>query len=67
MVAVEITRVIREEPKEELKESDLEKEVEINLTETETIWILDLPGTCISVESDEAEIIKDQNARYAEV
>ena len=66
-MCTEITRVIREEPKEVLQESDLDKEVEINLSETDTIWILDLPGICVNLDSDEAELIKAQNTRYAEV
>ena len=66
-VLTEITRVIREEPKEELTEHDLEKVHDITLTETDTIWILDIPGVCVSLESEEAEEIKEQNERYAEV
>ena len=48
-------------------EEDLEKTVDIDLTETETIWLLDMPGVCVSLESEEAAAIREQNARYSEV
>ncbi|WAR24226.1 DNAI4-like protein [Mya arenaria] len=44
----------REEVKEDLTEDDLEKIIDLTLTETETIWLLDMPGVCVSLESEEA-------------
>lgn len=52
---------------EELNENDLEKIVDIQLTETDTIWLLDLTGVCVSNESDESALVREQNARYHEV
>ncbi|KAK2155931.1 hypothetical protein LSH36_226g00003 [Paralvinella palmiformis] len=57
----------REEVIEDLMEEDLEKTVDIDLTETETIWLLDMPGVCVSLESEEAAAIREQNARYSEL
>ena len=57
----------REEVTEELSSSDLAKVIEINLTETDTIWLLDMSGVCVSAESDEATLVKEQNDRYTEV
>ncbi|XP_074640566.1 dynein axonemal intermediate chain 4-like [Tubulanus polymorphus] len=57
----------REDTKEVLTESDLEKSVDVHLSETETIWLLDMPGTCVSLESDEATAIKTKNEQYQEL
>ena len=53
--------------KEILTELDLEKAVDLTLTETETIWLLDMPGVCCSTESEEAAALKQNNERYQEV
>lgn len=45
----------QEEIKEELTEAGLDRRVDIYLTETETIWILDLPAVVMSTESEDAE------------
>ena len=50
-----------------LTEEDLEKIVDIKLSETETIWLLDMPGVCVSLESKEAEEVKEKNHQYQEV
>ena len=63
----EITRVIREEPREQLSESDLEKIVDITLTETETIWMIEIPGIVVSSEDANAQEISEKNSRYKEV
>lgn len=57
----------REDIKEDLKEEDLDKIVDLTLTETETIWLLDMPGVCVSTESDEAAIVTKKNTAYQEV
>ena len=67
IVCTEITRVIREEPREQLSESDLEKIVDITLTETETIWMIEIPGIVVSSEDANAQEISEKNSRYKEV
>ena len=57
----------REEIVEDLTEEDLEKQISIDLSETDTIWLLDMPGVCVSLESEEAVSIREENARYTEV
>jgi len=47
-------QVRREEIKEQLTEEDLDKRVDIYLTETETLRMLDLPPVVVSVESEDA-------------
>lgn len=44
-----------------------ENMIEIELTETETIWLLDMPAVMVSVESEEAEMIKRRNQTYTEL
>lgn len=53
--------------KETLTEDDLDKVVNLTLTETETIWLLDMPGTSVSNEAEEAAKIKKRNEEYQEV
>ena len=53
--------------KEVLTEGDLDKVVSIQLTETDTIRMLDLPAICLSAESDEAVKVKERNEKYKEV
>ncbi|XP_062586196.1 dynein axonemal intermediate chain 4-like isoform X1 [Saccostrea cucullata] len=57
----------REEVKETLTDADLEKIVDLTLTETETIWLLDMPGTSVSTESEEAAGVKKRNEEYLEL
>ena len=57
----------REEVTEDLTDSDLEKLISIDLIETETMWLLDMPGVCVANDSEEAPLIQEQNARYREV
>lgn len=60
-------RTKQQDVKEELTEDDLEKEVAINLTETDTIWLLDIPSVCVSTEAEEAKEVAEQNDRYQEL
>ena len=62
-----LSTVVRQDVKEDLTEDDLEKTVTFNLTETETIWLLDMPGVCISTESEEAAVVHQNNERYQDV
>lgn len=51
-------QVRREEMLEQLTKHDLEKAVDILLTETETIWIFNMPTAMISSESEEADDVR---------
>ena len=35
--------------------------------ETETIWILDIPSTCVALDSEEAQLVQKRNEEYQEV
>uniref|UniRef100_A0A8C5KHA4 Dynein axonemal intermediate chain 4 n=1 Tax=Jaculus jaculus TaxID=51337 RepID=A0A8C5KHA4_JACJA len=54
-------RVMKATPEIIITKEDLEKNIEIILTETETLRFFDLPTVMISVESEEAEKITNQN------
>ncbi|NXP15339.1 WDR78 protein, partial [Thinocorus orbignyianus] len=56
-----------EEVREELTKEDLERSVDLYLTETETIWMLDMPSVVVSVESEEAGRILERNKIYADI
>ncbi|XP_004431634.1 PREDICTED: WD repeat-containing protein 78 [Ceratotherium simum simum] len=56
-------RVIRATPGKIAKE-DLEKTIEIILTETETLTLFNLPTVMLSVESEEAEKVSQRNKNY---
>lgn len=45
---------VRQEEIKEWTNEDLDRRVDIYLTETETIWILDMPSVVVSVESEDA-------------
>uniref|UniRef100_A0A8C2TV30 Dynein axonemal intermediate chain 4 n=1 Tax=Coturnix japonica TaxID=93934 RepID=A0A8C2TV30_COTJA len=60
-------QVRQEEIKEQLTEEDLDKRVDIYLTETETLWMLDLSPLLMSVESEDAARVEERNKIYAEV
>ncbi|GAB0193266.1 dynein axonemal intermediate chain 4 [Grus japonensis] len=60
-------QVRREEIKEELTKEDLDRRVDIYLTETETIWILDMPSVVVSVESEDASRVLERNRIYVDV
>lgn len=60
-------QVRREEVPEQLTKQDLEKNVNIYLTETDMIWLFDIPTVFISTESEEAETVKKKNAAYTEL
>ena len=33
--------------------------MEITLSETDTMWMLDIPGICVDLESEEAHVIQN--------
>ncbi|XP_056315050.1 dynein axonemal intermediate chain 4 [Danio aesculapii] len=57
----------REEPKEQVQDNILDSTVDCYLTETETIWLLDIPAVSVSVESEDAEAVKERNNAYIEL
>lgn len=57
-------RVMRTAPGKIITKEDLEKTVEIILTETETMNFLNLPTVMFSVESEEAEKVSQRNKNY---
>ncbi|KAL1776590.1 WD repeat-containing protein 78 [Sigmodon hispidus] len=57
-------RVLRTTPETAITKEDLEKNIEIVLTETKTLRFFDLPTVMFSVESEEAEKIIEKNKNY---
>jgi len=51
----------------QLTQQDLMREVCVKLSETDTMWILDMPSICLTSDSDEALEIARRNKRYEEV
>ncbi|KAG8540408.1 hypothetical protein GDO81_019351, partial [Engystomops pustulosus] len=54
---------IREQPKEE----DLDKPVNVFLTETDTIWLLEIPAAVISSDDPQAESVNLRNESYKDL
>ena len=50
-----------------LTATDLEKPVCIRLEETETIWLLHLPGGCINADTDEGKAVETANSKWADL
>lgn len=46
-----------------LSAADLEHPVCIRLKETDTIWLLNLPGGCINADTDEGKAVETANAK----
>ncbi|XP_040421315.1 dynein intermediate chain 4, axonemal isoform X3 [Cygnus olor] len=66
-VSLSDVQVRREEVEEQLTEEDLDRRVDIYLTETETIWMLDIPSVVASVESEDAGRILERNKIYVDI
>ncbi|KAM4721514.1 dynein axonemal intermediate chain 4 [Rhinophrynus dorsalis] len=60
-------QVKQEELQEQLVEEDLDKIIDIYLTDTETIWLLDIPPMLVSTDSEEAELVRLQNQAYTDL
>ncbi|RLV71562.1 hypothetical protein DV515_00017324, partial [Chloebia gouldiae] len=58
---------VQEEGEAALTEAELEQRVEIVLSETETLWMLDLPTALVSTEAEEAQRVLERNKIYAEI
>ncbi|XP_043555331.1 dynein axonemal intermediate chain 4 isoform X4 [Chiloscyllium plagiosum] len=65
--SLQYVHIRREDVREQLSEDDLNKIVDVYLTETETFTLLDLPVEIISVDSAEAEVVKLRNQLYIEL
>lgn len=46
-----------------LSAAELEKPVCIRLEETDTMWLLNLPGGCINADTDEGKAVETANAK----
>ncbi|XP_032627850.1 dynein axonemal intermediate chain 4 isoform X3 [Chelonoidis abingdonii] len=66
-ISLSDVQVRRDEIKEQLTKEDIDKRVDIYLTETETIWLLDMPTVMLSVESEDAEKVQERNKNYIEL
>ncbi|KAL7402638.1 hypothetical protein ABVT39_017820 [Epinephelus coioides] len=55
----------RDSVQQHVTEEMLDEEMEICLTETDTISLLDIPNTSVSEDADDAEDIQETNIRYA--
>ncbi|KFQ51423.1 WD repeat-containing protein 78, partial [Pelecanus crispus] len=66
-VSLTDVQVRQEEIKEELTKEDLDRRVDIYLTETETIRILDMPSVVVSVESEDAGRVLERNRIYVDI
>ncbi|NWI08027.1 WDR78 protein, partial [Crypturellus soui] len=60
-------QVRREEVKEQLTSEELDRRVDIYLTETETFWIFDMPSAVMSVEAEDAGRVLERNKIYVDV
>ncbi|XP_075365056.1 dynein axonemal intermediate chain 4 isoform X1 [Mycteria americana] len=66
-VSLSDVQVRQEEIKEELTKADLDRRVDVYLTETETFWILDMPSVAVSVESEDAGRVLERNRIYVDI
>ncbi|NXB78530.1 WDR78 protein, partial [Donacobius atricapilla] len=57
----------QEEGEAALTEAELEQRVDIFLSETDTLWMLDLPTAVVSTEAEEAVRVLERNKIYAEI
>ena len=50
-----------------LTEAQLEEMVHLELTETETFFLISMPGMCVAADAADADAVKGANARYDEL
>ncbi|NXF85203.1 WDR78 protein, partial [Eubucco bourcierii] len=58
---------VRQEEIKNLTEEDLDRRVDLFLTETETLWLLEQPSVVVSTESEDAARVQERNRLYADV
>ena len=51
----------------ELSEAELKKLIDIELCETETLTLIHIPGVIVPHETDEYNIVVDNNKKYTEL
>uniref|UniRef100_A0A4W5RD87 Dynein axonemal intermediate chain 4 n=1 Tax=Hucho hucho TaxID=62062 RepID=A0A4W5RD87_9TELE len=66
-ISLSDVQVRREEVKELIKEEMLDEVVDRYLIESETLWLLHMPAVSVSVDSEEAESVKERNNLYMEL
>ncbi|XP_056247945.1 dynein axonemal intermediate chain 4 isoform X1 [Seriola aureovittata] len=57
----------RESVREQLTEEMLRELIDVDICETDSISLLDIPSTLVSVDADDAEVIVARNNHYADV
>ncbi|NWV17793.1 WDR78 protein, partial [Origma solitaria] len=57
----------QEEAEAALTEAELDQRVDILLSETDTLWMLDLPPAVMSTEAEEAARVLERNKIYVEI
>ncbi|KAM9789891.1 dynein axonemal intermediate chain 4 [Neosynchiropus ocellatus] len=57
-------RDIVETVEEQVTEEMLSEIIDINITESDTISLLDIPSTTVSVDADDADVLRKRNSRY---
>ena len=50
-----------------LTKKELEETVTTTLTETSTFFLLDIKGTCVALDGDDAAGVTEENTKYAEL
>ena len=58
---------IFEEKELELNNIDIDKNVQLFLEETPTIWLLDISGSCVEKDGPDAALTLEENKYYKEV
>ncbi|NWQ60484.1 WDR78 protein, partial [Neopipo cinnamomea] len=56
-----------QEEMEELTEADLDQRVDIYLSETDTLWMFDMPSVMVSVEAEDAGRVLERNKIYVDI
>ena len=51
----------------QLSADELDRVISLTLSETETIWLLEIPSSSVNIDSNEAPSVRAANARYTEV
>ncbi|KAJ7424877.1 WD repeat-containing protein 78 [Willisornis vidua] len=57
----------QEEVEEALTEADLDQRVDIYLSETDTLWMFDMPSALVSVEAEDAGRVLERNKIYIDI
>ncbi|XP_051653985.1 dynein axonemal intermediate chain 4 isoform X3 [Manacus candei] len=66
-LSLSAVQVGQEETEEELTEADLDQRVDIYLSETDTLWMFDMPSVMVSVEAEDAGRVLERNKIYADM